>query len=99
AVKPAAAFGPRTEQRRDRHAVATPGGVPRQFGIGVDLDPPRLVVAEVPVQDIELVPGEDGEELLDLLARIKAPRHVEMTAAPAHFRRVLDAAGGGKGKA
>ena len=45
------------------------------------------------MEDVELVPAEDSEELLDLLARIEAPRHIQVAAAPAHGGLVFDPAG------
>ena len=84
----------RAEQRRHRLAMTAPGGDLRQLRIGLDLDPPSLVVREVPVQHVELVPGQDSDELLDLLAREEPPRHVEVAAAPAHGRLVFDATRG-----
>jgi hypothetical protein len=59
---------PRAEQRRDGKPVAAPRGDLGQLREGVDLDAPGFVVAQVPVKDVELVPGQHGEELLDLLA-------------------------------
>ena len=67
-VVAAIGFGPGTEQRWQHFPVTAPGGVLRQRRIGVDLDTPRLVVAQVPVEDIELVPAHDREKLLDLFA-------------------------------
>ena len=87
---------PRAEQGRNRQAVAAPGADRRQLGIGVDLDAPGLVVGEMPVEAVELVPGEDFQEPLDLGGRVELPRHVEMDAAPAERRLVADLAGGRK---
>ena len=50
----------------------------------------------MPVEAVELVPGEDLQEALDLGRRVELPRHVEMDAAPAERRLVVDFAGGRK---
>ena len=86
------------EQRRQRHAVAAPRADLRQFRIGIDLDPPALVVRQVPVETVHLVPGQDVEEPADLGRGVELARHVEMRAAPARFGRILDLAAGGKQK-
>ena len=68
--------------------MAAPGADLGQRRIGVDLDAPGLIVGEVPVEPVELVPGEDLQELLDLGGAVELARHVEMrrraSRAPAH---------------
>src|SRR5690606_19568282 len=54
-----------------------------------DLDPPALVVGQVPVQYVELVPGHRVDQLLDLVDRLEVPCRVEHQPAPGKARRVL----------
>ncbi len=76
--------------------MAAPGADRRQLGIGVDLDTPGLVVGQMPVEPVELVPGEDLQEPLDLGGPVELPGDIEMDAAPAERRLVADLAPGRK---
>ncbi len=67
------------------------GGQPRVF---LDLDPPALVVRQVPVERVQLVQREEVDVLLHELLRHEVPRHVEVRPAPPEARRVLDPHGG-----
>ena len=62
-------------------------GQPRIF---VDLDPPALIVGQMPVKRVELVRGHPVDEPLDELGRLEVPRAVKHQPAPAEARRVLD---------
>ena len=92
AVVAAGALRPRAEQRRHFQPMAAPGADFRQLRIGVDLDAPGLVVRQMPVEAVELVPGEDFQEARDLGAAVELPRDIEMDAAPAERRLVADLA-------
>ena len=54
----------------------------RQLRILLDLQPPRLVVGEMPVKDIELVQRHPVDELLDVLRRLIVTRGIEHESAP-----------------
>ena len=87
-------LGARAEQRGHREAMAAPGADLGERRIGLDLDPPGLVIGEMPVEAVQLVPGEDAQEGLDLAGRIELARHVEMRPAPGERRRIADRARG-----
>ncbi len=70
-----------------------------EFGDRLDLQPPALVVGQVPLEDVQLVPGEDVEMAGDRGERIELARDVEMAAAPGVTRRVGDRALPGEGEA
>lgn len=62
----------------------------RKFGIFHDLDPPALVIGQMPVENIHLVQGEQVQHTLHLLHRKEMPRDIEHHPAVAHPRTVLD---------
>ena len=68
------------------------GGAPRtDFGeprAAADLDPPALVVGQMPVQRVVLVQRHQVDQLLDERHREKVARHVEVQAAPGKPRMV-----------
>jgi hypothetical protein len=70
----------------------------RQLRIGLDLKPPRLVIGQVPMEDVELEPGEDVDQPLDVGDRIELAGDIEMASAPAVARLVRNRAGIGKRK-
>ena len=55
-----------------------------------DLERPRLVVREVPMEHVELEPRHLLKRALDDLLAEEVPRVVEVDAAPLELRRVLD---------
>jgi len=60
----------------------------------LDLDPPALVVGQVPMEGIELVHGEDVDPALDELLRKEVTRTVEHAAAPGEPGPVFDRGAG-----
>ena len=68
------------------------GGAPRtdlgEPRAGADLDPPALVVGQMPVQRVVLVQRHQVDQLLDERHREKVARHVEVQAAPGKPRMV-----------
>ena len=68
------------------------GGAPRtDFGeprAAADLDPPALVVGQMPVQRVVLVQRHQVDQSLDERHREKVARHVEVQAAPGKPRMV-----------
>lgn len=94
-VEPARRFRP--VAKLGRHAgqvMAARGTGGGQFGIGADLGPPALVIGQMPVEQVHPVPGEDVDDARDLLKAPEMARDIEVTAAPAVTRRVLDRARG-----
>src|SRR5204863_10177310 len=78
-------FGPRRG-----HRVLAERADAGELRVLLDLDPPALVLREVPVEDVELVEREKIEVLEDELLRQEVPADVEMAPAPAETRPVLD---------
>ena len=62
----------------------------REFGVFADLDPPPLVVGQVPVEDIHLVHGHQIERALDLIDRKEMACHIEHQPAVSQRRAVVD---------
>ena len=83
-----AAEGARLARER-RVAAESPGF--RQTGIGVDLDPPPLIVGQVPVEDVEVVQRCQIDDPLHLFDGIERAPHVEHHAPVAQIRFVGDA--------
>ena len=92
AVIAAVTLGARAEQRRDGRPWPRQAPISVELRIGVDLDAPGFVVGQVPVEAVQLVPGEDAQELRDLGRAVELPGDVEMRAAPAERRLVADLA-------
>ena len=88
----------RAEQRRQRLAVAAPGGDFGQRGIGVDLEPPGFVLGEMPMELVQLVPGHDADQAADFRPGIELARHVEMGAAKGKAGFIIDGAAGRPGE-
>ncbi len=61
-----------------------------ELGVALDLDPPALVIGEMPVQHVELVHGHRVEHMLDRCHVVEVARHIQMLAAPAETRPVAD---------
>ncbi len=55
-----------------------------QCRIGIDFHAPGFVVRQVPMEAVELVPGENAEQLLDFSPAIELTGNVEMKATPSH---------------
>src|SRR4029079_14399731 len=51
-----------------------------------------LVVREVPMEAVDLVPGENAEQLLDFSLAVELTGNIEMKAAPSHGWFVADLA-------
>ena len=62
----------------------------RQARVLADLEPPALVVRQVPVQHVELVQRHPVDELPDEFGRLVVPRRIEHQSAPGEARRVVD---------
>src|SRR6185369_1461837 len=71
-----------------------PGAHLGEARVPLDLQPPALVVRQMQVEGIELVEGEEVDELLDELRRVEPARHVQENAAIAEAGRVIDLDGG-----
>ena len=69
----------------------TPGADAGQLRIGLDLQPPALVVVQVPVEDVQLVGRHGVDQPLDLVHGLEVPGAVQHEAAPGVARGVLDA--------
>ena len=65
-------------------------GQPR---ILLDLEPPALVLGKVPVEDVELVEGQEVDVLLHELLRHEVARDIEMAASPSEPRTIFDGDG------
>ena len=78
--------------RRGRVQIATVAerAYARQLRIFLDLDPPALILRQVPVEAIDLVHGQNVDELLDVVHREKVPAHVEHTSAVSEIRLIGD---------
>ncbi len=70
--------------------ILSPGPDLRQARILLDLDAPPLVVRQVQVQRIDLLCGQNLQQLLDLLLGEEMARHIEQQPAPLEPRPVLD---------
>ncbi len=79
--------------------IQAPSPKPGQLGQARQVDPPGLVVGEVPVKDVEAVEGRQVEEALDKLRLKDVARRIQQKAPPGKAGRVLDAAGGDSRKA
>ena len=66
----------------------------REFGVAFDLDAPTLIVREMPMKSVELVGGQDIDIAFDLLDRKEVAHHVEVCAAIAEIRGILNRAAG-----
>ena len=62
----------------------------REARVLADLEPPRLVVGQVPVQHVQLVDRHPVDEGEDEFRRLEVARRVEHDAAPRKARRVVD---------
>ncbi len=59
-------------------------------GVPVDLDPPPLVLGQVPVKRVHLVEGQQVEILLDELHRKQMASHIQVHAPIGEAGRVFD---------
>src|SRR5260370_16904476 len=75
---------------RSDERLAAPGAPFREAWVLPDGDPPALVVGQVPLQPVELMEREEVDELLHELLRHEVTRDVQVHAAPAEARVVLD---------
>ncbi|MCY1229735.1 hypothetical protein D9M72_421120 [compost metagenome] len=90
AVEAADGFCTIAELRQQRLIWAAQHTKRRQLRKRLDLQAPRLVVRQVPVEDVELEPGEDIDQPRHIGGRIKLAGYIEMAAAPAVARLVRD---------
>ncbi len=67
-----------------------PGADARELRILENLEPPALVVGQVPVQDVQLVQRHPVDKLPDELGRLVMPRGIEHEPAPGEARRIRD---------
>jgi hypothetical protein len=72
------------------HGLRPPRADLGESGVGVDLDPPALVVGEVEVQHVQPVQGERVDQPEYELLRHEVPGDVEHHPAPSELRRVGD---------
>jgi hypothetical protein len=79
---------------RREHAVPARRADPGELRVPPDLDPPALVIGEMPVEDVQLVQSEEVDVLEHGLPRHEVPADVQVAAAPIKTRRVLDLDGG-----
>ena len=63
-----------------------------QVGIFLALNPPALVVGQVPVERIDLVQRQDVDDFLDLFLGLEMARHVGHDGPVFHRGRIVDAA-------
>src|SRR5699024_12872687 len=75
-------------------ALGAPGPLPGEFGVTADLDPPSLVIAQVEVEHIEFVQGEEVDEAQDLAFGLEVSGDVEHGTTPAKTWGVGDGEGG-----
>ncbi len=73
---------------------ATPAADFRQLGIRLDLDAEAVVVAKVPVEQVEFVHRHEVDEPLDELRAEEVPRIVQHEPPPAEARLIDDLAAG-----
>lgn len=64
--------------------------MPVQLRILLDLQPPALIIGEVPVKCIQLVQGHHADEFLDKLHRHEMARAIQHRPAPAETGRVFN---------
>lgn len=62
----------------------------REFGITRNLNPPALIVGQMPMKFVELEPGHLVQQRKNLLFVEKVPAHVEHHAAPSERRPIGD---------
>ncbi|MNL21291.1 hypothetical protein D3C87_1425740 [compost metagenome] len=77
-----------------RARVDAPSADLGQLRIASDLQPPGLVVGQVPMEDVELVQGHPIDEALDELGRLIVAGGIQHDAAPAEARGVGNGHGG-----
>src|SRR5699024_5586650 len=75
-------------------ALGAPGPLPGEFGVAADLDPPSLVIAQVEVEHIEFVQGQEIDEAQDLAFGLEVSGDVEHGTTPAKTWGVGDGEGG-----
>src|SRR5205814_3356146 len=62
-----------------------------ELGVLLDLEPPALVLGEVPVECVELERGEEIDVPLDEFYREEVAPDIEMQSPIAKARRIVDA--------
>src|SRR5688572_32985287 len=67
-----------------------PGADARELRVPEYLEPPALVVGQVPVQDVQLVQRHPVDEVPDEPGRLVMPRGIEHEPAPGEARAVRD---------
>ena len=60
----------------------------RQFRVFIDLDPPALVIGEMPVKRVELVERHPVQNRFYLVLRKKMTTHIEHESTPGESRRI-----------
>lgn len=95
AVKAATALSAGAELRRNGQSNTAPGADTRKLWKSVDLNPPGLILRKMPVEAVQLVPGENTQELFDLACRKELAGDIEMATrqAIAGSSSMLPAAG------
>ena len=81
-IKAAIALFPRIVSRHQGLVGAAPGADLCQAGILLDLDPPAVVVGQVPVELVDLVIGQEIEVAQDVFLVEEGAGNVEHAAAP-----------------
>jgi hypothetical protein len=63
--------------RMTHEGLLSPAADLRQLGIFLDLDPPSLIIGQVPMEDVHFVQGHQVQKPLDELLRLEMSRAVE----------------------
>ena len=74
--------------------LATVGAQPCQGVVAFYLNPPPLVVREMPMEAVELVDGHDIQVLLDFIHREEMAGHIQVQAAPDEPGGIFDGQAG-----
>ena len=72
------------------HGFLPPGTNLGEPGIFPDLDPPALIVGQVPVKAVHLMEREEIDVLLDEVERHEMTNHIKVGATPSETRAILD---------
>ena len=70
--------------------LRAPGAHLGETRVLLDLEPPPLIIGQVPVKAVELIERREIDELLHELLRHEVASHVQVDAAPREPREVLD---------
>ena len=89
-IETAIAFFPGIIGRHQHFVTAAPGTFLRQFGILLDLDPPAVVIDQMPVELVDLMVSQPIEMAEDIGLVKEVARDIEHAAAPFEAGLVLD---------